>query len=254
MSNRGEIGIIIQARTGSTRLKNKMLLPFGSESTLIGYIINKVKSGTDIPVVLATSDSEKDKELGAIAGKLGVSVFYGSENDVLDRFTQAAKKYKFDSVVRVCADNPFLSSVHINELIAEFEKRSELDYLSYQRNNGTPVMKSHLGFFAEILTLEALLKAKEITQDPFYCEHVTNFIYGNKELFKVDFLSVPSQLDRDDYRLTLDTLEDYEMLFDLEKSLSEKHNTGYTLDDIMEMIFELDFSSKMTAIIKEQQK
>ena len=253
--NKGiKIGVVIQARVGSTRLKNKMLLPFGTTSTLIEFIIQRIIKGVDLPVVLATSNSEKDKELGAIAKNMGVSVFYGSENNVLDRFTKAAEKYEFDTVIRICADNPFISSDHINELITQFRKRKNLDYLSFKTKSGTPVMKSHLGFFAEILTFDSLVKAQTLTQDPFYCEHVTNYIYGNEKTFNVDFLPVPIELDREDYRLTLDTLEDYKMLLELEKALFQKHGLDYNLEDILKLVFELGYSEKMSKIIEEQKK
>jgi len=249
-----KIGVIIQARTGSSRLKKKMLLPFGEESTLLGFILSKISKSVNIPIVLATSTDPNNKVLGDIARQYGIPTFFGSENDVLERFIETTKEYGFDNVIRICADNPFISMEYLTVLIERFEKDIDSDYLSFQKENGTPVMKSHLGYFAEAITSEALLKAQQMTDSTFYHEHVTNFIYENEDHFNVKFIPVPKELDREDYRLTLDTEEDYEMLFELEKELSNKYNNEYDAIQVLAMVENMNLQEKMVSIINKQTK
>ena len=253
MSNK-KTGIIIQARTGSSRLKKKMLLPFGKESTLLGFILYKVSKAVSIPIVLATSTSANDKILSDIASEYGVPTFFGSENDVLERFIETAKKYSFDKVIRICADNPFISVEYLTVLIERFEKENSADYLSFQKEDSTPVMKSHLGYFAEAITCEALLRAQQMTDSAFYHEHVTNYIYENEKYFKVKFIPVPKELDRDDYRLTLDTEQDYKMLFQLEEKLRNKFNNEYAAIQVLEMVENMNLQEKMVSMINKQTK
>lgn len=203
-------GVIIQARTGSTRLPGKMSNLFHNGLTLAEVIFKKLQPLTShLPVVLATSENKSNDCLQQWAEKYGLKVFRGAEDDVLGRFIGAAEKYQIQTVVRVCADNPFLSTNHITELLSAF-KAGEEDYLSYQMKDGTPVIKSHLGLFSEVVTLDALKKAYNLTSESLYREHVTNYIYAHPEIFKVRFLGAPSEIaDRKDIRLTIDTAEDF---------------------------------------------
>jgi spore coat polysaccharide biosynthesis protein SpsF len=57
-------------------------------------------------IVLAVPSTEENKVLSAIAGELGIAVFEGSEDDLVDRYYQAAKKFNARYVVRIPADNP----------------------------------------------------------------------------------------------------------------------------------------------------
>ncbi|MDB4710952.1 hypothetical protein OAF16_04405, partial [Flavobacteriales bacterium] len=103
-----ETGIIIQARTGSTRLPNKIILPFYKEKGILELIVERINKYTDIPIVVATTKNPKDDAIVKIASKNGVGCYRGSENNVLSRFIETAKKNNFKNIIRICADNPFL--------------------------------------------------------------------------------------------------------------------------------------------------
>ena len=203
-------GIIVQARTGSTRMPEKVILPFYQDQSILDLLLEKAKM-TDVPVVLATTVNPSDDRICVLAGKHGIPVFRGSENDVLDRFIQAARKFNFEKIIRVCADNPFLDSSAMQTLISEFEK-SDADYLSFQLAGKKPSILTHFGFWTEAVRLEALEKAQELTDEKLYHEHVTNFVYSNPELFNVQFIQAdPLVFSRTDIRMTLDTPEDFEI-------------------------------------------
>ena len=117
------VAAIIQARRGSTRLPDKVFLDLEGKP-LIWHVFNRIKDSKFITqYILATTVEEKDNELEKWAIENNILVYRGSENDVLDRYYQAAKKFEADIVVRITADDPLkdltvLDSV-INELLID---------------------------------------------------------------------------------------------------------------------------------------
>lgn len=156
-----QLGIILQARTGSTRMPEKVILPFYQGQSILDLLLEKVKK-LGIPSVLATTVNPSDDRICALAEKHAVPVFRGSENDVLDRFIQAAQQMGFSKIIRVCADNPFLDLAGMQRLITEFNQ-SDTDYLSFQLAGGKPSILTHFGFWTEAVRLEALEKAQKLT-------------------------------------------------------------------------------------------
>ena len=198
------IGIIIQARTGSTRLPNKTVLPFYEDKSVLQIIIEKLKSDFSIPIILATTTNPSDDVLEEIATLNNIKYFRGDENNVLKRFIDCAALYKIDIVIRVCADNPFLETYFINQLISQYDLK-KCNYISFSTKESVPAMKTHYGLFAELVELDALKKINNLTVDTLYTEHVTNYIYTHPEIFSLNFLQIPNELQRQNIRLTLDT-------------------------------------------------
>ena len=161
------IGVIIQARTGSTRLPYKVCKPLG-DSTVLGQIIKRCRNvGQRYNVILAVP--EKDLfELGAIADLFGVSTFGGSENDVLDRYYQCAKKYELTHIVRITADCPFVDPDIIRLVSDVLLNNPQYDYVS---NVGVRTWPK--GLDVEAFTFEALAYAKRCCASPYDLEHVT---------------------------------------------------------------------------------
>ena len=115
--------IIIQARTGSTRQPKKMILPCYANEGIFSLLLKKLTATFDKnDIILATSVNENNDVLVEIAKCYGVNYFRGSENDVLQRFIDAAKEFNAENLIRVCADNPFLDVFYIRLLIEKFEK------------------------------------------------------------------------------------------------------------------------------------
>ena len=215
--------IIIQARTGSTRLPRKMILPFYENEGIFSLLLKKLTSAFDKnDIILATSTNPNNDILVEIAERYEVNYYRGSENDVLQRFIDAAKEFGAENIIRVCADNPFLDAFYIEQLIEKFEKFN-CDYLSYITSDGTPSIKTHYGFWAEAVKLSALEKVRELTNENLYHEHVTNFIYANRDIFDVNFFEIIPQIDKHkDIRLTIDTQVD----FDIQKEIFNKLNNN----------------------------
>jgi spore coat polysaccharide biosynthesis protein SpsF len=204
------LGIIIQARVGSSRLPKKMILPFfQNEKTILELIIIRMKSYfPSIPIIVATSNNQIDLPIIDVAKKYKVHYFSGNEENVLDRFIKAANKFSLNFIVRICGDNPFISPKYLKDIINS--NMEDNDYTSFQINKNTPAIKSHLGLFGEIVQTKALLKVNTLTKEKIYREHVTNFIYSNPDIFRCNFLKLPEEVQAIiDVRLTVDTIEDF---------------------------------------------
>ncbi len=113
---------IIQARMNSNRLPGKVLKDICGES-MLSRVVHRVKSAASLDkVVVATSDTLVDDLIENECGKLGVSVFRGREDDVLDRFFQAALYHKAEVVVRITADCPLIEPEIIDKVVQAFLK------------------------------------------------------------------------------------------------------------------------------------
>lgn len=220
-----ELGIILQARTGSTRLPNKMVLPFYNEKGVLELLLERLKSKfAKYKIVVATTMNTKDDQICDIAKRLGVDIFRGDEADVLQRFINAAEYFSISKVIRICADNPFLDMQALSVLIEKF-KDNNSDYLFYSKKDKTPTIKTHYGFWAEAVTLDALKKVAQMTNETLYHEHVTNYIYSTQNLFSISNINIPIQIEENNnIRLTLDTIDDFEMQKTIFKEVMKIYN------------------------------
>lgn len=239
------IGIIIQARMGSTRLPRKILRDFYEGKTLIEVLIDNLKRGENVPVIVATSENTNNDELARFLEQRNIPVYRGEENDVLNRFIGAADQYGIDGIIRICSDNPFLDWRGVCALI-EKARNSKADYIGYRINN-TPSIKTHFGFWAEYVTLSALKRVVCDTDDTQAHEHVTIHIYSHPEDYHCEWIECPEFLQgRDDIRLTVDNPEDFENAQRVYAALY-KTNPDFGLEDIVNYIdknCELQFSMK----------
>lgn len=203
-----KVGIIIQARLGSTRLPNKVLLDFNNGKNILQIIYEKLVSHFSIPIIIATTTNKIDDDIENFCKKNNITFFRGSENDVLSRFINVADIYKFTHVIRVCADNPFLSHNAINDLIENLKKYPDSDYISFKVGE-KPSILTHFGFWAELASLNALKIANK-SKESIYHEHVTNYIYTNPNEFNLKWIKVSEFIENNNnIRLTVDSKEDF---------------------------------------------
>lgn len=258
-----KIGIIVQARVGSSRLPNKIVLKFFNDDSILDIILNKFENEYFHPFVkiLATSTNEKDNHLKAYAIKNNFTFFQGSENDVLTRFIDAAENHNLTHILRVCADNPFLDVDYIKLIIEKtfhiyHNKKGTVDYLSFKDHKDIPTIRTHLGLFTEIVSLRALKKANYETSDNFFHEHVTNYIYENEQDFIIKLMRVPKILhNREDIRFTVDDIDDFNNLLDLyQVAKSKKISSLYDLISFLDKKENESYKIKMIENIKKYKK
>ncbi|MEO0403362.1 MAG: glycosyl transferase family 2 [Bacteroidota bacterium] len=200
---------VIQSRLGSTRMPGKILLPFAHEQSILEIMVSLLrKNFPNIPIVMATTTNDKDEPIVSFAKDRGLKIFRGDENNVLKRTVNAANEYGVTDIIRICSDNPFLHPTFVNALIQD---TSGADYVSYEVD-GLPTIRTHYGLFAERVQLRALEQATKDQPDPFYLEHVTNYIYGNPDKFDCKWLDIEDHLiGLENLRLTIDDPTDFKL-------------------------------------------
>lgn len=195
------LGIILQARMGSTRLPGKIFKQIGSK-TLLGHIFFRLKSLRHrAAIVLATSCLFKDDEVEKYCKDEGIYCFRGSEENVLERYYFCAKEYGFKTIVRLTADNPFVDIEELDKLI-DLHYRDNADYSSSYQS--LPI-----GVGAEIFTFSALEKSYSNGKARHHLEHVDEYILENTNKFHIATLEVAGVKNRPGIRLTVDTEADY---------------------------------------------
>ncbi len=255
MDTKDMIHFIVQARSGSTRMPNKILLPFNKKQSILDLLIEKLKQVEGTKVVIATSTNPNCDPIEKVSEAHGVACFRGSENDVLQRFIDAAEANDADKIIRVCSDNPFLELASINGLVSFVkENGKDKDYIGFSIN-GTPSIKTHYGFWTEYVTLDALKRVKELTEECLYHEHVTNYIYGNPDQFAIDWIEGPAVINsHSDIRLTIDTLDDFKNAQQIYADLCA-NNPYPTIDDIVVYLDgHKDYYSSMKSQIEKNSK
>ena len=229
------IGIIIQARMGSTRLPGKILKQFYGGKTLIETLLDNLHKVTGAKVIVATSVNENNDQLDSFLSKKGEIVYRGSEDDVLDRFIKAAEANGVEGIVRICSDNPFMDWHGVAALV-EKAQNSDADYIGF-RINDTPSILTHFGFWGEFVTLAALKKVYATTElgTPAH-EHVTFHVYKHPDEYKCEWITGPDFLEgRDDIRLTIDTPDDLQNALKVYSDLKAK-DENFSLQDVVEYL------------------
>src|SRR5690242_9830872 len=111
---------MVQARMGSRRFPGKMTQVLGRHR-IIDWVLSRVSLARGLDkVVLVTSSATENTILKQIATEHAIPVFCGSEDDVLDRFSSAAREFAAVHVVRICADNPFVDAGEIDRLVSAY--------------------------------------------------------------------------------------------------------------------------------------
>lgn len=210
MDNMVKTLCIVQARLTSTRLPNKVLMELGGTGLSIAEHVNqRLNSSKFIDQVLfAIPDTPSNDLLADFFSVHNISYIRGSENNVLDRFYQAALQYQPEVIVRATCDNPFVDWEQLDALI------SNLPGYDYVSSLGAP-----LGTSAEVFYAKALFEAHENAQTEVEQEHVTPYIYRHPEHFKVAKVPYHLNVEKERYRLTVDTELDFEVADTLYKVL-----------------------------------
>lgn len=196
--------IIIQARLNSTRFPHKVLKEVMGRP-LLYYTLTRLK-GLKIPYIpiLATTTNEEDQALIDFGNKMNIQTFRGSEANVLERFYQIAKKNISQVYVRITGDCPLVDPNLLDQMLSFFiSKMPFYDYVSNTLERSYPK-----GLDIEIFTFETLEKAFFESETAYQKEHVTPYIYQNKNLF-----SLYNFKDREDFsniNISVDTFEDFQ--------------------------------------------
>lgn len=177
-------------------------------------------------VVLATTKLKQDDPLTELAQSLKVEVFRGSEADVLGRFWDAAREFKADVVVRVCADNPFIAPEEIDHLVECYCNRRQTgeDPGRLYAFNHLPTMDNNYpdGLGAEIFSLDLLATLYRLAKKSSDREHVTTYLWDHLRDFEIYPVFAPPEIAYPAVKLDVDTQADLNRLRELGTRLSQE--------------------------------
>lgn len=215
-------GLILQARIGSTRLKNKALLPMCGVP-MIELVMRALKHIHADSYVLATEE-ESLSTLSPIAEEMGFLVFSGPKDDVLKRYALCTEKYNFSTIVRATGDNPLVSVTLANDLL-ELAQKEKSDYAGF--------LAMPKGMGVEVISSTALLKAQDEAESSFHREHVAPYLYQNPNLFKILQPTVSKEYFLPNESVTVDTLEDFQNV--------EKIFAHFGIDKLIDTLSVIDY-------------
>ena len=235
---------ILQARTRSFRLPNKVLRKIKGK-TLLELYINRVKRSRLInKIVIATTKKTEDDVIQEIATKLGIECFRGSENDLLDRYYQCAKKHCADVVVRGTPDDPFADYEIIDRAIQIF-KDNQVDFVT---NHFEPTYPE--GLDVEVYSIAALERSWKNAKLPSEREHVFPYIQNHQSQFKI--INFTQDKDYSHLRWTIDYECDYEMTKIIYGHLYDKKPI-FLQEDILQLLGKHSEISEMNSHIKRKE-
>lgn len=222
-----KVTAIIQARTGSTRFPNKVFANL-SGKPIIWHIRDRLSYCKKVgKIVLATTNSNSDDKLEIWGKDNNLLVYRGSENDVLNRFYNAALISKAEIILRITADDPFRDPVIIDSVINLILDKQ----LDFAYNNNPPTFPE--GLDVEVFTFKALELAQNEAKDEFEREHVTQYFYRHPEIFTQENLINDKDLSH--LRFTVDTEKDLEMAKIIYEELYREGKI-FLLDDILNLL------------------
>ncbi len=217
--------ILITARLKSVRLPLKVIREIEGLPMIV-HMINRLKISKSVhKIIICTSKLDQDLPLKKIAFENDIDIFFGSADDVLERLLGAAEKYNLDTIINCTADNPFVDPNYIDKLINFHEENNN----DFSKIEGLP-----FGVFSYAIKKEALKKVCEIKQNTD--TEVWHGYFMNTGMFKWSSLMVTEDnLYRPEYRLTVDTPEDFRVI---EKIFNELYsdNKVFSLDEIIKYL------------------
>lgn len=216
----------------STRLPGKVLMEACGKPLLELLVERLLRISILGDVIVATTTNEADDPICALAKRLGVKCHRGSEEDVLGRVLGAARAFRIDIIVLITGDCPLIDPYLSLECVEEFLRRG-VDYasLSIGADRGYP-----LGLSTQVFTTSTLSEVEsECRGDERAREHVTLPIYEQPGKYSVYRLDADPEYRRSEYRLTLDTKEDYFVIRSIFEGLYPQ-NSGFGLRDILQFL------------------
>ena len=227
ITDKKKVGAIIVSRLKSQRLPNKALKLINQEP-LITHLIKRLKLAKNIDkIVLATTKNNEDLKICNEAKKNKINFFRGDEKNVLKRMHDAAKKFKFNIVIRITGDDILIDPIYLDKLI-KYHIESNLEY---SNNKDLPG-----GTEVEIFSFDILKFLLNTIIDVDNTEYLTFFIQEHIDQFITGSLDV-SKKHKSNKSLTIDTYEDYMFVKKFLKDMKNKNlKYEYSLDHIMNFL------------------
>lgn len=216
---------------GSTRLPGKVLKKVLGKS-LLEFQVERIRRSKLInEIVIATTTKDDDEPIINLCNELLLKYYRGPEDDVLTRYYKAAELFHADIIVRITSDCPLIAPAIIDQCVKYYLENTEnYDYITNMQNASYP-----RGMDVEVLPFKVLEKAFIEAKLSFEREHVTPYIYNHPEIFRIG--SIEYKEDISQYRLTVDTIEDFMLIKQL-LEIIYPNCPNFTLENILDVLRE----------------
>jgi spore coat polysaccharide biosynthesis protein SpsF len=213
---------------GSSRLPGKVLMDVNGRPMLQRVLERAKRIRRVDQVVLASTTAPADRDLLELAARLGCGTYAGSEEDVLDRFYQAATQHHADVVMRITADCPVLDP-KVNEAVLDRFLKGNVDFVC----NVTPPSYPD-GLDTWVFSYAALADAWRHACLKSEREHVTPFIWTRPERFRL--ANVAHAVDLSHLRWTVDDDRDLKFIRRVYERLEPSEGPFFGLESILSLL------------------
>lgn len=222
---------ILQARTSSSRLPNKVLRPLLGVPMMQRQIERILRSQSLDKLIVATSTDQTDDAIASLCKSLSVECYRGSLTDVLDRLYNASVAAgavsPTDHIVRLTADCPLFDASVLDRLV-QLHAKGDFDYSS---NAHVPSFPD--GLDCEIMKFETLKAAWTDARAATDREHATHFIYTHPDRFRLGLLK--STDDLSNLRWTVDEKDDFAFVEAVYEELFDSKN-DFGMNDVLDLL------------------
>jgi spore coat polysaccharide biosynthesis protein SpsF len=223
---------VVQARTGSSRLPNKVMLPLAGKPLLVRMVERVQAAKLAGTVVVATTTNSQDDLIEELCRREGILCFRGHPTDLLDRHYRAGKHFDADAVVKIPSDVPLIDPKIIDKVLGTYLLNPDAyDYVSNLHPPSYPD-----GNDVEVMYMGALEIAWREAKRGFEREHTTPFLWESPERFSIANVAWETGLDYSmTHRWTIDYEEDY-MFIDAVYEALYPYDPLFGLGDILALL------------------
>ncbi len=230
----------------STRLPGKTMKSILGRP-LLSFVLERLqKCKCQDQIIVATTNKPLDKQIVDFCRREHVDYYIGDESDVLDRYFQTAQAFGADVVVRVTGDCPLIDPAIVDEVISFYvDHYPKYDYVSNVIDRTYP-----RGMDVEVFSLKCLEALKRYAVTPEEKEHVTLYVLNHRDRFTTH--SIVIKKDLSDYRLTVDTEEDFRLIRNIIEALYPT-NRQFTMKDILKVLDEHPDWKELNVHVKQKE-
>lgn len=199
----------------SSRLPGKVMMKPDGKNPIVYYVIKQLQNCKLLDeVVIATTNLPEDDVLADFVKDMGISLFRGSSNDVLDRYYQCAKEFSFSDIVRITSDNPLIDPTIMDSVIGKYLE-GDFDYVTNCHPRTFPQ-----GTETEVFSFKTLETTWKNAKKKSEREHVTPFIYYNPDKFRI--LNVSNEKNLAHLRWTVDKKNDFDLVSNIVSKIKKQ--------------------------------
>lgn len=225
--------IVVQARTGSSRLPNKILMPLAGKPLLQRQLERIQAAETGAELIVATTDSPADDPVRDLCRDLNIRCYSGHPTDLLDRHYRAVTATRPDAVVKIPSDCPLIDPEVIT-LVLDFYRYTNRDY-DFVSNLHPATWPD--GNDVEVMSFAALETAWKEARKPHEREHTTPFIWDQPDRFRIGNVIWPSGRNLSmSHRFTIDYPEDYDFIRAVYDHLHQEDEAPFGVQAILDLL------------------